>query len=216
MKNLIEFLSTHSVNYAFTSGILLTVLIVAIACIIILYLRLKEAKTWIKFSEIEKQQNRTELKEEKSFCETQGSMYSKLLVRHAELKQGFEDAVAEITELRSKAKISEDELRIAYERIEAMSQGNKVLIDKNKLLNQDLTAQTEQIAYWKERALHQKHTKKEVNNEWYECISDNMAMFVKGIKYRDSGRKTLSSLVWLENNGHNYLTHKQNFKPVNP
>lgn len=195
MKNLIEFLSNHSVNYAFTSGILLSCLIAAIALIIALYLRLKEAKTWIKFSDIEKKQNRTELKEEKSFCETQGNMYSKLLVRHAELKQGFEDAVAEITELRMK---------------------NKELTDNMKSIIDQMHDHIKQITYWKERALHQKHTKKEVESEWWECVSDNMAMFTKGVKYRDSGRKTLDALIWLENNGHTYLTHKINFKPVQP
>lgn len=112
-----------------------------------------------------------------------------------DIKQAFEDAVAEINELRIQ--------------ISALKEVNNMLLNVN-------SGQKSKITYWKERALHQKHTKKEVNAYMWECISDNMANFTKGVKYRDSGRKTLSSLIWLENDGHTYLTHKQNFKPVKP
>lgn len=179
MKNLIEFLSTHSVNYAFTSGILLTVLIVAIACIIILYLRLKEAKISLK----------KELFFNKVSAETIEGYESQIKLQECQIeekKKAFEDAVAEITELRSK---------------------EGVLKCKVKVL-------TEQIDYWKERALHQKHTKKVVESEWYECINDIFPNFIKGKKYQDSKRKTLDNLVWLIHDKHCYLVNKNDFKPV--
>lgn len=198
MKNLIEFLSTHSVNYALINGYLTVVLLIAIIIIISLYLRLKEAKTWIKFSEIEKKQNRSELKEEKSFCETQGSMYSKLLIRHSELKQGFEDAVAEITKLRSEKKVTDSN-------IDLLDEINKTLTDR--------------VTYWKERALHQKHTKKVVESEWYELINDQDYMkelFNTNKKYKiyhiKPSKDTLLFLIGNDNKP--YLVYKSDFKPV--
>lgn len=135
-------------------------------------------------------------------------------------KKYFEDAVAEITELRSKNKnisdnfneltvnysiiqekisLSEDELRIAYERIEALNQGNKVLLESRD--------------YWRERTLHQKHTKKEAESEWWQCVNSIGEYFIKGNKYKQVNNK--SGYFYLI--GETSITHivkKSNFKPV--
>jgi len=208
MKLLLNFIETHSVNYALINGYLTVFLLIAIAIIIALYLRLKEAKTWIKFSDIEKKQNQHELKEEKAFSETQGSMYSKLLVKYADMNKAFEDAVAEITSLRSKLKFS-------YESSENL--GKRFHEDQLKIesLNKALT-------YWKERALHQKHSKpvKQVESEWYECLSTeyDKNIFVKYGKYKKSTLlstdKSENLLGLVANNGVSYLVFKSDFKPV--
>jgi len=206
MKLLLNFLETHSVNYALINGYLTVFLLIAIIFIIALYLRLKEAKTWIKFSDIEKKQNQHELKEEKSFCETQGSMYSKLLVKYADIKKAFEDAVAEITELRSKVK--QLELKVF-----SINEENKSLSDRcdNLLTN---------VTYWKERALHQKHSKpvKQVESEWWEAKTNPYGFFIKGNVYKqDKTIKTDDSLIWIflnENDLHSHLVERKYFKPV--
>jgi len=209
MKLLLNFLETHSVNYALINGYLTVFLLIAIIFIIALYLRLKEAKTWIKFSDIEKKQTRTELKEEKAFSETQGSMYSKLLVKYADTKKYFEDAVAEITSLRSKLKFS-------YESSENL--GNRFHEDQLKIesLNKALT-------YWKERALHQKHSKpvKQVESDWYECVNEIKGYFVEGCIYKIDNSSNdnpfpdnVFRLFINENHLHSYLVNRKDFKPV--
>ncbi|MFA7290590.1 MAG: hypothetical protein WC055_17100, partial [Melioribacteraceae bacterium] len=88
-----------------------------------------------------------------------------------DIKQAFSDAVEEIKyasnqienyimkigRIENHNSVLSDELKIAYERIEALSHGNKVLLESRN--------------YWKERASHQKHTKKVVESELWECIN---------------------------------------------
>jgi len=127
----------------------------------------------------------------------------------ADVKKYFEDAVAEITELRAKNK-----------QLEANDAG---YADKISELNEDIRIKDKTIEelifnrdYWKERALHYKHTKKvkPIESEWYECVNDIFPNFVKGKKYQNSKRKTLDNLVWLIHDKHVYLVHKADFKPV--
>lgn len=102
-----------------------------------------------------------------------------------ELKKSFEDAVEEITELRSK---------------------NGVLKCKVNVLQ-------EQVTYWKERSLHQKHTKKEIESEWFLCIKSIGDSFIEGNKYKKC--KSNNNLLHLS--GENYATYivdKKCFKPV--
>jgi len=218
---MLNFFENHSVNYAFTSGMLLVALLVVITLFIELYLRFKEAKTWIKFSDIEKKQNRHELKEEKSFSETQGNMYSKLLVRYAdlkdknkELKKAFEDSVAEITELRANEKAYNSELKKLYAENAKQDERNGLLIDE---IN-DLKANRD---YWKERALHQKHSKpvKQVESKYWQLTKDITFvnnLFETGEVYKKSHLKPSSdSLLFLiAKNNRSYLVDKSYFKPV--
>lgn len=113
-----------------------------------------------------------------------------------ELKQAFEDAVAEITELRSQ---------------------NGVLRCKVK----DLTYNRD---HWKERALHQKHTKKEIdttNIDVWECQKNYFGLFEKGKTYQEDKTSKIihESKIWLFVNPyhlHPYLVNKSDFKPVKP
>jgi len=206
---MLNFLENHSVNYAFTSGILLTVLLVVVILLIVVTLRLIEAKKTIKkenfYSNLSMQTvNDYEI----------GIQLQELKI--IELKKAFEDAVAEITELRCKVKNYANNDAALSDRMSELKEElrkSNILIEEQKA---GLIDYYEKFTYWKERALHQKHSNpvKQIESEWYECISDNMVSFVKGVKYKDSGRKTLDALVWLENDGHTYLTHKSNFKPV--
>lgn len=102
-----------------------------------------------------------------------------------ELKKSFEDAVVEITDLRSK---------------------NKQLDDTNNIL-------IEKFKYWKERALHQKHTKKEVEDNVYLCIKSIGEYFIEGKKYKRRGKnKDLLHLVG--ESGLVHIVNKLHFKPA--
>ena len=199
MKNLIEFLSDFMNAYTLIDVVL--ILFFAILAIVF-FKRLKSALKNLKDYQfyntvsaqtIEDYDNQIKLQENKI----------------TDLKSAFEDAVAEITELRSKAKVSEDELRIAYERIEALTHGNKVFIDK-------MHDHIKQITYWKERALHQKHTKKVVNSDWWKCIKEIDGYFNEGQSYKqdNSFNDNLFRLFINENHLHSYLVNKSDFKSV--
>ena len=131
-----------------------------------------------------------------------------------DVKQAFSDADEEIKELRSIFGISQDELKIAYERIEVMGNGNKTLVDKNESL-------VNEIIYWKERALHQKHTKKVVESGYFECISDNYYYkhFKKGSKYFEDNRGLrFDNEVFVclkSDSGTVCLVKRKDFKSVN-
>ena len=186
MKNLIEFLS----DFMNVWTLIYVVLILFFAILaMVFFKRLKSALKKLKDYQfyntvsaqtIEDYDNQIKLQE----CEI------------TERKKYFEDAVAEITELRLKDKNN-------------FSYIQEFINDKDKL--------KVQVTHWKERALHQKHTKKvikPIKSDWWECLSDGILYFGKGLKYRNSGRKTLDALIWLENDGHTYLVHKSSFKPV--
>lgn len=113
-----------------------------------------------------------------------------------DLKQAFEDAVAEITEHRSRIKTYQ-ERQEKYE----------LLINK---LN-------DQITYWKERALHVKHTKKEVESDMWECIYNIYAPeFINGNKYEDDKSKnSFSNVLFLIGESKcTCLVERKYFKPV--
>lgn len=104
-----------------------------------------------------------------------------------ELKKSFEDAVVEITELRSK---------------------NKQLDDTNNIL-------IEKFKYWKERALHKKHTKKEVESELFEYTGESNSWFRKGNKYKSTKKHENKDLIFvIAEDGKEYLDSKIYFKPV--
>lgn len=134
-------------------------------------------------------------------------------------KKYFEDAVAEITELRSKSEKCRDrinhlgeELTIANERIEVLKVTVKEL--------HEMYNEKEQIAmHWKERALHKKHTKKEVDSDYWKCINQHYLNFNNGQTYKKSGDSICDDkrLVWLfehEDHLHPYLVEKKYFKAV--
>ena len=115
-----------------------------------------------------------------------------------DLKSAFEDAVAEITELRSERKVTDSKCSL----LESCNQHN-----------------LDQIAYWKERALHYKHTKKVVDSEWWECqTSLQYDYFEVGKTYKESitERKVDGMLFLICNDGDKipFLVEKKYFKPV--
>lgn len=127
-----------------------------------------------------------------------------------DIKQAFEDAVAEINELKSKIsalkEVNNMLLKSGYE--------TRLKIKKNRDENNDL------ITYWKERALHQKHTKKEVKYDMWEYIGHeryNQFCFVQGNKYEVNASQKLSfdRLIYLiGENGASFIVEKKYFKPV--
>lgn len=188
MKNLTEFLSDFMNAYTLID----VALILFFAVLSVVYFKrlksaLKKLKDYqfyntVSAQTIEDYDNQIKLQE----CEIE------------ERKKYFEEAVAEITELRLKDKNN-------------FSYIQELINDKDKL--------KVQITYWKERALHQKHTKKvkPINTEYWECISTDYENFKNGSQYKsDSTRTSLDDLLWLFNGEsvHSYLVHKKDFKPV--
>jgi len=112
----------------------------------------------------------------------------------AERKKYFEDAIVEITKLTSE---------------------NKLL----KSCNQD---NLKSIKYWKERALHQKHTKKvveSINSDLWECINDQDYMkelFNMNNRYKELNIKSNKDnlLFLIGNDNASYLVYKKDFKLV--
>lgn len=103
------------------------------------------------------------------------------------LKKAFEDAVSEITELRSKY---------------------KELIESEK-------STVSKLKYWKERALHQKHTKtKQADSDWWECLEDKYKQFKKGEKYFKGGNHKNNDFILLRNSNGTFLAEKKYFRPV--
>jgi len=77
--------------------------------------------------------------------------------------------------------------------------------------------------YWKERALHHKHSKpvKQVESEWYKCIKSSDYLpnyFVLGGKYKKSETQINIDpklhMCLISNNGISCTVLKSNFKPV--
>jgi hypothetical protein len=74
---------------------------------------------------------------------------------------------------------------------------------------------SENLIYWKERALHYKHTKKvkPEDSESYECLEDILNYFIKGNTYNRSNKlKGMFGLV--AENGKHYVVNSTQFKPV--
>lgn len=109
-----------------------------------------------------------------------------------ELKKSFEDAVVEITELRV---------------------DNKNLNSFVKELIEDKDKLKEQIIYWKERALHQKHTKKEVENNVYLCIKSIGEYFIEGKQYNRIN-KDPNFLYLIGETKLIHIVNRTHFKPV--
>jgi len=134
----------------------------------------------------------------------------------ADVKKYFEDAVAEITELRSKVKQLEANDAGYADRMSELKEANRV---NTKTIN-ELVANRD---YWKERALHQKHSKpvKQVESEWYEYIGFkynpySANLFINGNKYELSrifvGNSSMMYLI--SENGSSCLVERKYFKPV--
>jgi len=132
----------------------------------------------------------------------------------ADVKKYFEDAVAEITELRSKAKLSQDELRIAYERIEVMQTGLKEYFNKIKLLQTKLSRSTQPRD-------SQGHfiKNKQINYEYFEYIgfkynpySPNYFENGESYKFVKNAGDDLFYLIDLL--GKEKLVERKFFKPV--
>jgi len=131
-----------------------------------------------------------------------------------DLKSAFEDAVSEITKLRVRNKLleeNEDSYAAHFVRLK----------DENKLLESCNQDNLKSIKYWKERALHQKHTKKVVesveSNLWeYIQAAYNNSFFIIGNKYQKSklfiGNDNLIYLICED--GSSCLVEKRHFKPV--
>lgn len=193
MKNLTEFLSDFMNAYTLID----VALILFFAVLSVVYFKrlksaLKKLKDYqfyntVSAQTIEDYDNQIKLQE----CEIE------------ERKKYFEEAVAEITELRLKDKNN-------------FSYIQELINDKDKL--------KVQITYWKERALHQKHTKKVVdtnNVDVWECKKDYFQLFEKGKTYQEDKTSKIihESKIWLfvnENHLHPYLVNKCDFKPVQP
>jgi len=116
----------------------------------------------------------------------------------ADVKKYFEDAVTEITELRSK---------------------NKVLESKCSLLDSCNDENLKSLNYWKERALHQKHSKpvKQVESEYWECIYNQYAPeFINGNRYEVDKSKNsfLNTLFLIGESKCTCLVESKYFKPV--
>jgi len=190
MKLLLNFLETHSVNYAFTSGILLTVLLVVIILLIVVVLRLNEAKNKLKNEEFFSDVSAQTIEDYEKQIKLQECQIE-------DRKKYFEDAVVEITQLRSEKKVLESKCDLLYE------------------INNTIK---ERHDYWKERALHQKHTKKvkPVESEWWECVNEIKGYFMEGCIYKvdNSFNDNLFRLFINENHLHPYLVNKSDFKPV--
>ena len=93
------------------------------------------------------------------------------------------------------------------------------LVGKCKLLELCTQHNLDQIAYWKERALHYKHTKKVVDSEWWECqTSLQYDYFEVGKTYKESTseRKVDGMLFLICTDGDKipFLVEKKYFKPV--
>jgi len=131
----------------------------------------------------------------------------------ADVKKYFEDAVAEITELRNENKHLNSDLVKLYAENAKQDEHNGLLIDEIK----DLTANRD---YWKERSLHQKHSKqvKQIESEYWEAKTNPYGFFIKGNVYKqDKTIITDDSLIWIflnENDLHSHLVERKYFKPV--
>jgi len=204
MKLLLNFLETHSVNYAFTSGILLTVLLVVIILLIVVALRLNEAKNRLKNEEFYSDVS----------AQTMADYDHRINVQECtieEKKKAFEDAVAEITELRNENKHLNSDLVKLYTENAKQDEHNGLLIDEINDLKSNRT-------YWKERALHQKHSKpfKQVESEWYECETDTLLPHFERLKTYQIGTKMniVSLFSLFDINGKECIVEKKYFKPV--
>jgi len=131
-------------------------------------------------------------------------------------KKYFEDAVAEITELRIKNKQLEANDAGYADRMSELKEANRV---NTKTINELILNRD----YWKERALHQKHSKplKQVESEWWECINEIKGYFVEGCIYKTDNLSNdnpfpdnVFRLFINDNHLHSYLVNRKDFKPV--
>lgn len=181
-------------NYRELYGICLIMIVMLICVIAIISLRYSELKKTHKNSKFFSDMSFQTLEDYETQIKEQSDEIYRKNTKTEQLKTAFEDAVAEITDLRSKL------------------EADKVII---KHLD-------EKITYWKERALHQKHTKKVVESEWYECVSSeyDKNIFEINNKYKIytiiSVRNSENLLALVGKNGVSYLVFKSDFKPVNP
>lgn len=183
--------NNHLVQHIYITGLLLACLFF-LAFNIDLVLRLKELKQKLSketfFKDISMQtieDYETQIKDQEDHIK--------------ELKKSFEDAVVEITELRSKNK-----------QLQAEDAG---YADRMCELKEELRIANKSITYWKERALHQKHTKKEVEDNVYLCIKSIGEYFIEGKKYKRRGNnKDLLHLVG--ESGLVHIVNKLHFKPA--
>lgn len=96
----------------------------------------------------------------------------------------------------------------------------KKLMAENELLEFCNQENLECIAHWRERALHQKHTKKAVveAKEWECNTSDYEPLFHSGNTYKNATSKSeydkATTLCLLSENGIACLVEKQYFTPV--
>jgi len=71
--------------------------------------------------------------------------------------------------------------------------------------------------YWKERALHQKHSNpvKQVESEWYECLTSSYYNFRKGHNYIKLTNYLNINMCWMINDkGNRVIVERKYFKPV--
>jgi hypothetical protein len=104
--------------------------------------------------------------------------------KEKELRKSFEDAVAEITNLRST---------------------HNIILGK--------------VTYWRERALHQKHTTpiKQTDYKYWECRTDTLTpYFEKWKTYRSSKTQIAQpgTLSLIDEKGTTYLVYTKDFIPV--
>jgi len=98
---------------------------------------------------------------------------------------------------------------------------NKELLSTKERLNEMTKSyfkSTESISYWKERALHKKHTKKVVDSDNWKCINQHYLNFNNCSTYKKDSSQTPTSnslLFLICDDNKSYLVEKKYFKPVN-
>jgi len=198
-------------------AILITISFSGIAGTIHFALKYFEAKKTIKGDKVWKDTSYDQIKElRKSFTDSVAEI-KRLVTQEKTQNEKIVAFSVMISELTDENKLKSDELRICYERIETMSGGLKVLVDKNRLLESCNADNLERINKLESKISHSKYVplnQQKTGSIYWECIDSELARFIKGEKYKQSDRKTHANLIWIENDTHTYLVHKSSFKAI--
>lgn len=143
--------------------------------------------------------------------------YSELKNKHKNSKFFSDISFQTLEDYETQIKKQSDEIDRKNTKIEQLTTAFEDAVVEITRLRSENETLTENRTYWKERALHKKHTKKEIDSEWWECITDVYLSFTKGEKYKKVKSKLENKqlIMLISNDGlSTFLVKKDNFNPV--